>query len=333
MSFFPLVSILLPAKNCGPYLQEAVDSVVDQTYEHFELIVIDDGTTDGSIENLDTVDPRLRIIKNDGSGIIDSLNAGADIATGAFIARMDGDDICLPQRLDRQVTLLRDNRKLGIVGAGVEIFSEDGIGRGYRLYEGWINSLVTPEDIRREIFVESPLPHPSVMMRAEVFNKLGRYRDMGWPEDYDLWLRAFEAGVAMGKVDEKLIKWRDWPNRMSKTKPRYSRKNFMRARAHFLGRTVLKNRRAIIWGAGKTGALLARFLRHEGADFAGFIDINPRKIGKLKAGKPVYPPAEAITPDVELVLVAVAARGARDEIRDYLNSAGKKEGADYYCVI
>jgi len=310
-----------------------VDSVVAQTYEHFELIIIDDGTTDGSIENLDRVDSRLRTITNNGSGIVDSLNTGAETATGVFIARMDGDDICHPRRLELQVKLLRDNQKLGIVGAGVEIFPKNGIARGYRLYEDWINSLVTPEDIRREIFVESPIPHPSVMMRAEVFNKLGRYRDMGWPEDYDLWLRAFEAGVGMGKVDEKLVKWRDSPGRMSKTKVTYSKKNFMRARAHFLGRTVLKNCRAIIWGAGKTGALLARFLRHEGADFDGFIDINPRRIGKHKAGKPVYPPAKAIAPDVELILVAVAARGARDEIRDYLNSMGSREGVDYYCVI
>ncbi|VAX14976.1 Glycosyl transferase, group 2 family [hydrothermal vent metagenome] len=333
MAKSPLVSVILPARNCGPYLKEAVDSVLTQTFENFEILVIDDGSDDGSIETLGRDDHRLKVIVNPGCGLVDALNAGCKAASGQYLARMDGDDICHPSRLELQVDFLHNNPRIGVTATQVEVIGDGGPAEGYRLYEAWINSVLTPADIRREIYIESPLPHPTVMMRAEVFQKLGGYRDMGWPEDYDLWLRANEAGVSMGKVGRKLLKWRDSDSRLSKKDERYSRKNFMRVKAHFLARAMAKKTRPIIWGAGKTGGLLARLLNHEGAEISGFIDINRRKIGRVKAGKPVFGPDKARQIDDALILVAVASRGARDTIRDFLNDCGKVEGIDYYCVV
>lgn len=333
MVYRPLVSVILPARNCGSYLKEAVDSVLNQTFGNLELLVINDGSDDGSIEALGRDDHRLAIVENPGSGLVDALNAGFTVASGRYLARMDGDDICHPSRLELQVDLLENNRQIGIAATQVEVIGDGGPAEGYRLYEAWINSVLTPEDIRREIYIESPLPHPTVMMRAEVLEKLGGYRDMGWPEDYDLWLRANEAKIEMGKVGRKLLKWRDSGLRLSKIDQRYSRKNFMRARAHFLARGLVKKTRPIIWGAGKTGGLLARLLNSEGAEISGFIDINKRKIGQTKANRPVFGPEKARQIDGALILVAVASRGARDTIRDFLNDCGKTEGADYYCVV
>jgi glycosyltransferase involved in cell wall biosynthesis len=339
MAKSPLVSVILPAKNCGSYLKDAVDSVLSQTFENFELLLINDGSDDGSIEALGRDDDRLKIIENRGSGLVDALNSGVKAASGPYLARMDGDDICHPDRLKLQFEFLRDNQKIDIVGTQVEVVSDRGSGgdggpaEGYRLYEAWINSVITPDDIRREIFVESPLPHPTVMIRAEVMEKLGGYRDMGWPEDYDLWLRAHEANIQMGKVSRKLLKWRDSDSRLSKLDDRYSRQNFMRVRAHFLARYLQKKEKPIIWGAGKTGGLLARLLNHEGAEISGFIDINERKIGRTKADRPVWSPEKAREVDGALILVAVASRGARGTIRDFLTGCGKIEGTDYYCVV
>jgi len=329
----PRVSVILPAKNCGASLKEAVASVLSQTFDDFELIVVDDGTGDGSIDPVRNIDPRLRVIENTGAGLVDALNTGAIAARGKYLARMDGDDFCAPERFEKQVALLERDAEVGITATQVEVFGDEAGGEGYRLYERWVNSLVTSEDIRREMFVESPLPHPSVMMRADVFRALGGYRDMGWPEDYDLWLRAYEAGVTMEKVPEMLLRWRDTAARHSKTDTRYSKENFMRCRAHFLARAIVRDKDAVIWGAGKTGALLSKLLLAEGARIYGFIDINPRKIGKEKRGRPVFSPEQVAEMNGRPLLVAVAARAARGQIRGYLNERGKVEGADYYCVV
>ncbi|VAX16244.1 hypothetical protein MNBD_NITROSPINAE02-321 [hydrothermal vent metagenome] len=327
------VSILLPAKNCGARLADAVASVLRQTFLNLELVIVDDHTTDGSIRDIRLNDKRLKVIANEGEGLVDALNTAAKHATGDYFARMDGDDICFRTRIEKQVEYLGANEHIGIVATLVEIFSDSCVMEGYRIYEKWVNSLVDPAGIEREIFIESPLPHPSVMFRRDAFEKLGGYRDMGWAEDFDMWLRAYEAGVGMGKVDEVLLKWRDDENRTSKTDPRYSKDSFMRARAHFLARTVLKNRNAIIWGAGNTGKLLCRYLDTNCKSVVGFIDINPRKIGESKAGRPVYGPGHAAKALDEIIIVSVAARGARSEIREHLNGSGKKEGKDYVCVV
>jgi len=333
MAYCPLVSVILPARNCGSYLKDAVDSILNQTYKNLEIMVVDDGSDDGSIETLGRDDHRFKVMENPGCGLVDALNAGFKAAAGSYIARMDGDDVCHPSRLACQVDYLRDNPQIGIAATQVEVIGDGASAEGYRLYEAWINSVLTPDDIKREIYIESPLPHPTVILRADVFNKLGGYRDMGWPEDYDLWLRAHEAKIEMGKVDRILLKWRDTDSRLSKKDERYSRKNFMRVKAHFLARSLLKKARPIIWGAGKTGGLLARLLNHEGAEISGFIDINKKKIGRTKVSKPVWSPEKAREIDNTLILVAVASRGARDTIRDFLTDCGKTEGTDYYCVV
>jgi len=331
MSRTPLVSVVLPARNCGRRLREAVDSVLGQTFPDLELILVDDHSTDGSVAALGMRDARLRIVANPGAGLVDALNAGAARARGDYLARMDGDDLCLPHRLERQLQLLQRHPEVGVAGTRVEVIADGPVGEGWRRYAEWVNALVEPEEIERAIFIESPLPHPTVMMRRGVWQLLGGYRDRGWPEDYDLWLRAYRAGVRLGKVPEPLLRWRDSPTRLSRTDPRYSKRSFMRARAHFLVRTVLAERPALIWGAGETGTLLARCLDDEGVRVRGFIDVDPRKIGRRRSGRPVRGPEAALAAG-EIVLVAVAAWGAREEIRAYLAGEGRREGRDFLIV-
>ncbi|UCE88660.1 MAG: glycosyltransferase, partial [Pseudomonadota bacterium] len=247
----------MPVRNCGALLRSAADSIIAQTWPRWELIVVDDHSSDGSPERLCGLDPRIRVVRNPGRGIVAALNAGAAAASGEFLARMDGDDIALPWRLEAQLALLGDAPDIGIAGGRVEIFGgAPQLAAGYRAYQRWINALVTPHDIAREIFIESPIPHPTAMLRRDVFDALGGYRDTPWAEDYDLWLRAFQAGVPMAKPREVVLRWRDAPARLSRTSARYSQHNFLRAKAHFLARTGLRGREAVIWGAGPTGRRL-----------------------------------------------------------------------------
>ncbi|GMT42376.1 MAG: glycosyl transferase [bacterium] len=331
-----LISVLLPVKNGMPHLAEAVDSIFRQTYHNFEIIAIDHSSRDGSSAILNQYaksDPRMKVHRFDGDNFVDCLNFGLSLCGGGYIARMDADDISRPDRFIRQLSFLRDNPDVGIVGSAVRLFGGGGIKEGYRRYEKWINSIMTPEDFIREMFVESPMPHPSVMMRREILDidVLGGYRDSGWPEDYDLWMRAFFAGIRMAKVPETLLQWRDRPDRFSRTSKRYSRKNFHKLRAFYLAK-LLKDKKIVIQGAGTTGRIIGRLLKGFGANLIAYIDINPRRIGGTKLGLPVYPAERMAAFAGSFLIAAVSSWGARELIRQEAKNAGFTEGVDFLCA-
>ncbi len=326
----PLVSVLMPVRDGGAHLREAVDSILGQTLDDLELVLVDDGSRDAAVAALVAHhDPRLRLFVNPGQGIVSALNFAAFNARGTYLARMDADDIALPERLERQVALLECEPGIGIVGAEVEIFAEQGVGEGYRLYQEWINGLRTPEAIGREMFVESPIPHPTAMLTRRLFRALGGYRDVPWAEDYDLWLRAHLQGVGMAKPDGVLLQWRDRAGRLSRADDRYAVERFLDAKAHYLARSRLRNRAAVIWGAAPTGACLFDALEREGVKTTAFIDIDPRKIGGRKRGLPVLPAEAAAEVAPALIVGAVGSRGARAQIRAELDGHGMVEGEDY----
>ncbi len=323
----------MPVRNCGAFLQDAIESILNQTYGNLELIIVDDHTSDGSLDAIRFRDTRIIRTTNPGRGIVSALNHACFMARGAFLARMDGDDIALPARFETQVAFLEGNPEIGIVGAQVEMFSDcHGLGSGYEAYERWINDLLTPGDIQRELFIESPIPHPTAMFRRDVLAALGGYRDVQWAEDYDLWLRAYEAKILMAKPEGVLLKWRDRPNRASRTDPRYANDRFILAKCHYLSRTLMRGRNAVIWGAGPTGTKVFDSLTREGITVSGFIEVHPRRIGGRKRGVPVMPMEAVRDFGCALILGAVGSRGARSEIRAFLTSLDKQEGNDFLFV-
>jgi hypothetical protein len=198
-------------------------------------------------------------------------------------------------------------------------------------YERWVNSVITPEDMHRDLFVECPIPHPSLMVRRSAFELVGGYRDMGWPEDYDLLLRLWEAGYRFGKVPEVLLEWRERPDRLSRTDSRYAEDAFRRCKVHFLGLRIA-GRPVVVWGAGPVGKAFARALQHEGHKVVAFVDLDPRKIGQTIHGAPVVPPSAIGRYEKAFIVAAVGSADARAEIRDSLRAAGFKEPEDYCAV-
>lgn len=329
-----LISVLLPVRNEKEFLPEALESIFDQTYENFEIVAVDHGSTDGTskiLSRFQAMDRRLRVVRFEGESFVDCLNFGLSQCRGEFIARMDADDVCKKERLYLQKEFLKKRPEIGIAGSLIKIFSSSGVKEGYRRYEKWINSLVEPADIEREIFIESPLPHPSVMMRRETAELLGGYRDFGWAEDYDMWLRARFAGIRMAKVTETLLEWRDRPGRFSRSNKIYSRKNFHRARAFYLAKLAGK-KSVVIQGAGTTGKHIGRYLRMYGAGLSAFFDVNPRKIGGTKLGLPVFGPEKLGMFFGSMLIAAVSSWGAREEIRPAARAAGFTEGVDFFCA-
>lgn len=332
------MSVVLPVRDGGAWLAEAVDSILGQSLGDLELLVVDDHSRDGAAQRLPVHDPRLRVLSNCGRGVSSAFNTGFAASSGQLVARMDADDLALPGRLEQQVRLLEAHPGIDICGACVEIFVEDraGGGRpegGNRRYQHWLNSCRSPEAIRRELFVECPIPNPTAMFRRAALNRLQGYADPDWPEDYDLYLRADALGMRMAKPDGVLLRWREHGGRLTRRDPRYAVARFQAAKAHYLARGRLAGAEpVVIWGAGPGGRLMHDLLRAEGVVIRGFLDVHPRRVGGEKRGLPVWPHEQTDRAGTALILVAVGAAGARAKIRRFLQQRGRVEGPDFLFV-
>lgn len=328
-----MISVLFPFRDAEATVRDALESILAQRSVELEVIAIDDGSRDASAEVVRAArDPRVRLVSTGGVGVAGALERGRREARGAWIARMDADDLAHPDRLAIQLAAMREAPRVGALGCLVELFGEGPIGEGMRRYVEWQNALVTPEEHARDLFVEAPLCHPSVLLRREALDGVGGWRETGWAEDYDLWLRLDAAGWALAKVPEVLLRWRMSRSSATFTSPLYTEEALRRARASFLAPKLAERERPLaIWGAGKTGRRLARELEPHGARASLFIDIDPAKIGRVARGAPIEAP-DVLEPGAHTVVVAVGARGARDLVRTHLVDRGFVEGEHFLCA-
>lgn len=326
----PIVSVVLPFRNAEDTLGEAIGSIRTQTFTDLELVLFDDGSEDESYalaEAAEQQDPRIRVMRSQHVGIVAALQQACRAASGAFIARMDADDVAAPQRLAKQYQLMDANPQAGLCGAQVSITGER-VGSGLRRYEAWINSLTSHEAMVRDLFVECPVPHPTFMMRRDAYEAVGGYQDHQWAEDYDLCMRLVQAGYHLAKVDEPLLEWRHSSGRLSMNAPRYSPEAFRTLKRHYLLKSHLRNYGTFHqWGAGEVGKLWLREWGKRPPE--AVVDINPRKIGRSIHGVPVIAPAELPKPGETFTVVAVGAPGAREEIRDWFGPRNYVETEDY----
>src|SRR5262249_35838237 len=185
----PRVSVLMSVHNGSRFLRPAIDSVLAQTYSDFELVVVDDASTDGSAELVESyTDPRIRLHRNERTlGIPGALNAGLALARGEYVARFDCDDLCLPERLERQVALLDDEPQVALAGSWVDVTSEDGAAIGAA--RGSSGSF--PEFVHLCLVDRVPLLHSALMFRKQAVLDVGAY-DTSLPlsVDQDLYRRT-----------------------------------------------------------------------------------------------------------------------------------------------
>jgi len=332
----PPISILIPVRNGAAHLGEAIDSLESQTLPDFEVIVVDDGSTDDTPEMLHQWagrDPRVRVLRQAPEGIVKALEVGRAEARGDFLARMDADDVADPRRLALQFAHMRDSPGTWALGSQVEYFPDEVVRDGARRYQAWMNASLGSEAIERELFVECPLAHPTFFLRAEAVAAIGGYRDVGWAEDYDLLLRLWMAGGRLDRVPEVLLHWRESPDRLSRRHDRYSPEAFCRCKVHYLIEGFgLKDRACLIWGAGPVGKAFSRAFAAEGIRVAGFSEVDPRKIGQEIHGAPVFDTRGALNQAGVLHLCAVGQPGARATLRSLLVEAGRVEMRDFVAV-
>ncbi|MHA1568655.1 MAG: glycosyltransferase [Alphaproteobacteria bacterium] len=333
----PLVSVLLPARNEAGQIKSALGDLQQQTWRDSEILVIDDGSTDRTadlVREKAADDKRIRIFSQPHQGIVAALNFGLENAQGKFVARMDADDGCAPDRLEKQLHLLQQRPNIHLSSCQVAPPTGERYAGGYATYAAWVNALIEPEQIARERFVECLLVHPTLMLRTDLLRQSAGWREGPFPEDYDLVLRLLAAGYRAAKVPEPLYYWRDHEKRLSRVDARYSPEAFAGLKAQYLSTGPLKGQRQlVIWGAGKVSRRLVRPLQELGHEVVAWIDIDPKKIGRRHAGAPVAPPEKLSQWNHLPLLIYVGRRGARELIRPQLGKHGFAEGENaWFCA-
>ena len=274
----PLVSILMPVRDDLRTLPDCLESIQKQSLKDWELVVVDDGSSDGSGEFLlETAakDSRIRVFRERPRGIVAALNSGLAACAGAYVARMDADDRMRPERLETQFAFLQRETQVDFCGSRVEPFTEEGpVSENVQRYHDWSNSLLTDEEIRRDLFAESPIMHPTFFGPRKLYEFLGGYLEQPWAEDYDFLLRAAHEKVRFGKCPEVLVEKRHAPDRLSRVDPIYKRPAMMRAKVHYLLKSGMMDpfENVLIAGTGPTGRELARAFLEKEVSLAGFVD-------------------------------------------------------------
>lgn len=201
----PRVSVVMSVHDGRPYLIQAVQSILKQTFEDFEFIIINDGSSDGSqtvLEQFAERDDRIRLLHQTNRGLTASLNRGLELARGTYIARMDDDDISHPDRFERQVRFLENNPDVGVLGGGARVIDENGDPTDY-----WMPPTKHGHITWRLLF-NACFTHPSVMVRRALLQELGGYADWArCSQDHELWTRAALA-TRLAALPDELIQFR-----------------------------------------------------------------------------------------------------------------------------
>ncbi|MEH0156755.1 glycosyltransferase family 2 protein [Limibacter armeniacum] len=326
------VSVVLPFYNAESTLARAIESIQKQEMSDFELLLVDNNSSDDSKKvalSFVSDDSRIQLMEAAEQGVMHAFNCGLEKAQGRYIARMDADDVALPNRLKSQADWLDDHPETGLVAGLVRYEAHRKGTKGFQKYVNWVNSLVNWEAIQTSLFVESPIVNPTVMARKSLFDELGSYRDGDFPEDYELLLRWAGKGVKMEKVPEEVLIWYDSDTRLTRTDSRYTDDAFYRVKAAYLAKWLRDNNRyhpkVWVWGAGKRSRKRVAMLENHQVTVEGYIDIVPEKTTLAAC---IY--FEDLPDPGNLFVVSyVGNRGIRDKIRAFLVDRGYREGIDF----
>ena len=333
----PAVSVLVPVHDAAPWLAASLASLWRQTFTDFEVVAVDDGSTDGSAELLERAagrEPRLRVVHTPHRGLPRAIAAAHHHARASLLARHDADDLSHRERLRLQVEYLRAHPRVAVLGARVRLFPAAAVRPGMRRWADWHNALLEHHEMAREVLVESPLAHATALLRRRWVERAGGWVDRGWPEDLDLWLRLLEAGARFAKLPRVLYAWRQHPASATWRDPAFSRERILALKHEALGRGLLRGHRQVtLVGVGSSlGEWSAAFARR-GLQVRSVEQGRPpaeAKAGPAGHGGPRgAPAAAALRPPVVLVFGAVR---ARRRWREELTGRGMVEVRDFVFV-
>jgi len=316
----PLISVLLPVRNAAPWLAASLASLWRQTFRDFEVIAVNDGSSDASGAMLDRAaarEPRLRVLHTGPRGLPLALEAARARARGELIARHDADDLSHRERLALQRAHLAAHRDVSVVGCRVRVFPA--AGAGMKRWIAWHNGLLAHEAMAREALIDSPLAHGTALIRRAALEAVGGWRERGWAEDLDLWLRMLAADNRFAKLPRTLYAWRQHPGSATRCDPRYARGRFAALRYQALEHGFLRrHRRITLIGVGKSLAEWQMEFTH-----------GKRDLHTVEAARPTPRVLATLVPPMVLIFGAAPARA---RWRTALDAAGHCEGRDFAFV-
>ena len=329
----PLISILTPFKNTQKFLSECLDSILDQSYDNWELVLVDDRSSDSSYELVETYakkDSRIRLYKNPGSGIIEALRFAFSKSKGFYITRMDSDDIMHPEKLEHMLNDLLEHGRQHVALGLVKYFSNEGISDGYSRYETWLNGLTKQGANYSEIYKECAIPSPCWMVHREDLMACDAFNPSRYPEDYDLTFRFYKQGLKCIPSRHLLHYWRDYQTRTSKTHEHYAQNYFLGIKLHYFLELDYDNSLTLtVWGAGTKGKTIAKLLSEKGVPFVWICD-NPKKVGKHIYGHELFNFDHLKHLQRPQSIVTVANEDAQNDIRAYFKLQKMKPMIDYF---
>ena len=273
----------MPVKNAAAFLHACIDSIITQTEKHWELIAVDDGSTDASYSILKQYadeDRRIKAFRSSGTGIIDALRQSFENSSGSLITRMDADDRMAPDKLEVLKQHLMLHGKGHVATGQVKYFADTNLGDGYARYEKWLNNLTRNGSNFQDIYKECVIPSPCWMVFRDDLIKCEGFEPAIYPEDYDLCFRFYRENLKVIPCDSVLHYWRDHSDRTSRNDENYADNRFLELKIRWFVELDLKPEQdLIIWGAGAKGKRVAKWLQKREIPFR-WVCNNPRKVGK-----------------------------------------------------
>ena len=326
-----MISILMPVFNEEKHLKTCLDSILNQTEEDWELVVVDDFSEDDSWEILEsyaTKDVRIRPLKNSSKGIIPALELAYAQSKGHFITRMDADDKMHPEKLEKMGRFLGLNPK-ACVTAKVEYFSDHALSDGFLRYADWLNSMSIRGNHYDFVFKECVIASPCWMMKRETLDMIGGICSGRYPEDYDMVFRLYENEIVIKSVSEILHFWRDHDARASRNDPNYAQQDFIELKLFYLKKLKkIGEKELILWGAGAAGKLWAKALIKEDIAFR-WVTENQKKIGKDIYGVRIEHTESIGSSEDVVLLLAIKAPSFYEERKKLIEVYEKKQQLVY----
>ncbi len=333
----PLVSIIMAVKDTEPYLSDCLDSIIAQTYQEWELIAINDHSTDRSAEILyeyGAKDERIMVFHSIRHKLIPALKEAYKYSHGDLINRMDSDDKMPSDKLE---VLVAEWQKYGmghIIAGGTEHFTESGeVGDGFRRYEKWLNQVAKSSTHYEQIYQECVIPSHSWILHRDDFDSVDAFNPEVYPEDYDLCFRFYQNQLKVIGIDKVLHYWRDRSDRISRTWDEYKDNRYFDLKVRYFYKIDRdRSRPLVLWGAGSNGKDLAKLLLDEENSFHWVCD-NERKIGRdiYQIRLQHFDDIESL--DHPQILIAITSPDEKTAIKKQLSSWNKKPVEDYWFFL
>lgn len=335
MNNTPLVTIIMAVKDTAPYLDDCINSIINQTYTNWELIAVNDHSTDETPEILlkySKLDSRIRVFNSgDKYKLIPTLQVGYEQTKGQLINRMDSDDKMPNYKIEVMVKEWLKYGKGHVIAGGTQHFVDKGeVGDGFIKYENWLNEVARTNTHYQQIYKECVIPSHCWLMHKDDFDKAEAFDPIVYPEDYDLSFRLYKLKYKVIGLDKVLHYWRDRSNRISRTWDEYKDNRYFDLKTHFFYKIDRdKTRPLVLWGAGRNGKDLAKLLIKRNDDFHWVCD-NENKIGKDIYGTILKHHNEILNIENPQIIIVVSSIEGKKEIKNLLNRWNKKPVKDYW---